>query len=468
MAEHDARVPPTPRVSEGADATLFPGRFVAWNELTRDEVAAFANALDGARDEHDMQRFLEANPRILIQHLIGGRGAWVIPKQRLGSQHETDFAIVQQASGNFVWYAVELERPQAKIFNKNGDPSAALTHALRQISDWRDWLSQNRDYAARSRERSGLGLIDIDPELEGLIVIGRNSDLEQGTTTSRRRRLERIHRIRIEPYDWLLSQAHERLEVLGKRANPLGGLIGTILSTPLPDKPANKAVKDVFGGTWSGWANASLVRGEIEWEGVEIWPDPDFGEYVTAPVQIIYAEGTPENVLLQPADWKEWIDDVRRNLDARYSLLVTELAPAGSLQEVLTLERDGTWYVSDWYERHNERCLWRLDILVYLPPAISYDKKRSRVAVARELLQRYIPHPAVERRKAAEREREAELKVTSLSLAPGDTVTHATFGLGIVISASGSGTKAEAVIDFGAGGGTKYLATAYAPLQKLR
>ncbi len=177
-----------------SDDALFPKLFVPWDEITPDEIAAFENALNGARDERDMQRFLEDHPRMLIQQISGGRGAWVMPQKRLGSEHATDFLIAQKASGGFLWYAVELERPQVKIFNDNGDPSAALNHALRQIGDWRDWLSNNRDYASRPLERSGLGLIGIDPELEGLIIIGRDASINQ-STTERRRRLMRERRV---------------------------------------------------------------------------------------------------------------------------------------------------------------------------------------------------------------------------------------------------------------------------------
>ena len=56
----------------------------------------------------------------------------------------------------------------------------------------------------------------------------------------------------------------------------------------------------------------------------------------------------------------------------------------------------------------------------------------------------------------------------SLSLAPGDKVTHDTYGLGTIVSTSGSGTGAEAIIDFGVEVGVKRLVSAYAPLQKLR
>ena len=122
------------------DDTLFPDQFVPWDVITRNEIAAFESALDGARRESDIQRFLEAHPLFLTQQISGGSGAWVIPQKRLGAEHVTDFMIGRKASGGLEWYAVELERPKAKMFTKTGNPSADLTHALRQISDWRVWL----------------------------------------------------------------------------------------------------------------------------------------------------------------------------------------------------------------------------------------------------------------------------------------------------------------------------------------
>ena len=53
-----------------------------------------------------------------------------------------------------------------------------------------------------------------------------------------------------------------------------------------------------------------------------------------------------------------------------------------------------------------------------------------------------------------------------LSLDPGDRVTHQKFGLGTVVSTSGSGDKTEATIDFGSAG-VKRLLLRYAPVEKL-
>ena len=53
-----------------------------------------------------------------------------------------------------------------------------------------------------------------------------------------------------------------------------------------------------------------------------------------------------------------------------------------------------------------------------------------------------------------------------VSLTAGERVTHQKFGLGTVVSTSGSGDKAEATIDFGSAG-VKRLLLRYAPVEKL-
>jgi DNA helicase-2/ATP-dependent DNA helicase PcrA len=53
-----------------------------------------------------------------------------------------------------------------------------------------------------------------------------------------------------------------------------------------------------------------------------------------------------------------------------------------------------------------------------------------------------------------------------LQLAPGDRVSHDTFGLGTVVLVSGEGDRAEATIDFGTFG-EKRLLLRYAPVDKL-
>jgi len=187
--------------------------FVWWDDITIEDILSLKKKLEISSNELEMQKFFENNPIFLIQHLGGGHGRWVIPHKKLGSEYITDFLIGEKHSGGFVWIAVELESPKVKLFNKYGDPSKPLNHAIRQILDWRAWLQENQNYAARSRNKNGLGLTDIEPRLEGLILIGREKDLKDNNKELRRQ-LTNDLRIKIHTYDWLIRTASSRNEAL--------------------------------------------------------------------------------------------------------------------------------------------------------------------------------------------------------------------------------------------------------------
>ncbi len=190
--------------------TPMPEYFVWWFDIEDADVHAFACRLEIAQSEQDLQSFLEENPMLLIQHLGGGHGRWVVPRQRLGAEHVTDFMIGERHSLGFEWQAVELESPKATMFTRSGDPSHHLTHAIRQIQDWRAWLLRNQNYAARSREESGLGLTDIVANVPGLILIGRRDAVDE-RTRDRRRQMSNDLGIKIHSYDFLLDAGRGRV-----------------------------------------------------------------------------------------------------------------------------------------------------------------------------------------------------------------------------------------------------------------
>jgi hypothetical protein len=181
---------------------------VFWKDIRSTDADSLEAKLNSAENERDMQSYLEEHPLLLIQHLGGGHGRWVIPHQKLGVQFVTDFVVAEKSSIGFEWVAVELESPIAKLFTKNGDPSTTLNHAIRQISDWRAWLKKNQNYAARSRSENGLGLTDIDSDIPGLIIIGRESALNPDTRELRRQLGANLN-IKIHTYDWLVRMARK-------------------------------------------------------------------------------------------------------------------------------------------------------------------------------------------------------------------------------------------------------------------
>ncbi len=178
-----------------------------WDSITAADARALKRALNSATHERDLQEVLEHRPNILVQVLQGGHGRWVIPRPRLGSKFEPDFLLAVASSIGMEWFGVELESPKHSLFTKKGDPRQALTHAIRQIQDWRNWLSQNLRLARAPRSEQGLEFFGIDAEISGIILIGRRKNTGSEEDQALRRRMIREHRIVIRSYDWLLEMA---------------------------------------------------------------------------------------------------------------------------------------------------------------------------------------------------------------------------------------------------------------------
>lgn len=376
--------------------------FVSADVITGQEADAYEQALATALDERPMQLFLEAVPRLLVQHLSASDGYWIIPQKQLGAEHVTDFLVAEPGSTGLTWYAVELKRPQAKIFTAKGDPSAALTHALRQIDDWRDWLSRNRDYASRPREQSGLGLLDIDPELDGLVIIGRDAQLDP-RSDALRRRLQRQHRVRIETYDWLARQARSRLASL-ERSRPArdNGPQDAAAASPEHAPPSaglvREAVEAVFGGMddMGDAAEKVIVEHTAGLGFVTVACGDDDEDREVIPVNIVDAY-RPDGVLPFP-DWDLWWN-AANDLDAWGSLMVSELVPLAQLQRSLTQQCPGVWIYTQWGQWPDDEkpSLVKLDVLVHLPPSAEQHERVSRLTAARELFhapeQALLPDP---------------------------------------------------------------------------
>jgi hypothetical protein len=188
-----------------ADGPL-PEFVVEWEGITSFMLSELKRLLDEKRGERPLQAFLQCYPTVIVQIMRGGYSRWVIPQKRLGDRYVTDFILGEYNSLGFHWYPTELESPSAVPFTKAGDPSASLTHAIRQIQDWRLWLTQNLDYARRDRVEGGLELRKIRPDPPAFIFIGRRSMLT-ADAQARREQMSRELRIDIHTYDHLLDIA---------------------------------------------------------------------------------------------------------------------------------------------------------------------------------------------------------------------------------------------------------------------
>lgn len=186
-------------------------KFLAlWDDVKPAHLARFKRCLSSARSEAPLQRLFAREPLLLVQHLGGGHGRWVVPQKRLGAEFVPDFVVGEKSSIGYEWQLVELESPTAPLFTRAGDPSKHLTHALRQIDDWRAWLERNRDYATRPLDKAGLGLTDISSAAEGVVLIGRRKDLSP-RDNERRRQMTARTGVKIHTYDYIADAIQGRI-----------------------------------------------------------------------------------------------------------------------------------------------------------------------------------------------------------------------------------------------------------------
>jgi len=183
-----------------------PEFFVEREDVLPQKRIEFVKLIGKGAGERATQKFLQDNPVILTGMLHGGELTWVVPQKRFGDKYILDFILGEYNSLGYHWYPVELKSPAAPLFKASGDLSNDLSHAIRQIVDWRSWLNNNLEYARKSRVNGGLDLTMIQPAPPGIIFIGRRTMLNENTEL-RRQEMSRSLNIKIHTFDHLLEFA---------------------------------------------------------------------------------------------------------------------------------------------------------------------------------------------------------------------------------------------------------------------
>lgn len=66
-----------------------------------------------------------------------------------GNEFRCDFAWLNDNSDGPEWVIVEIEKPNMRLFNKNGAPSAELNNAIHQVRSWERYFEQFPDEKRR-------------------------------------------------------------------------------------------------------------------------------------------------------------------------------------------------------------------------------------------------------------------------------------------------------------------------------
>jgi hypothetical protein len=152
--------------------------------------------------EEPVHQFLKAHPE-----LISPTHEYQWSKLPFGA-NVSDF-VFREPNNDYL--LVEIEAPYRELFREDGQQRQELTHAINQISDWIQYICDNKTIV-----ETNLGLTGISANPRSLVVIGRTTSL----TEENRRKLTTLQalqpRLRILTYDDLIANARANLEhILG-------------------------------------------------------------------------------------------------------------------------------------------------------------------------------------------------------------------------------------------------------------
>lgn len=205
--------------------------YIVSSPLTFDHVEQLQEVIESAKDEKPIQQFIEACPQVLTA-LLGGRTRFCIPRLSLGGKYTPDFFMSDINSLGVRWVFVELETPDSDVTLKGrNDLEDHARKGVSQVKEWREWLQNNLDVARRSKQKDGLGLVDIRPRSEGVVFVGRRARL-LGNADAVRNPIREENDIQVHTYDWLLEQLMGALSFSG----PPGASPYVLQSLTLPSE----------------------------------------------------------------------------------------------------------------------------------------------------------------------------------------------------------------------------------------
>lgn len=155
---------------------------------------------EGERKEAPFQKLLEGHPSLLAAAVGASWDTYVIPQKSFASAYVADFLVLSINSAGPQWLLVEIEGACHEMYTKEGRLKKEVRHAVDQIHDWREWLTDNVAYA-----QDTLNLRGITNRAPGLVIIGRGEPVMERNAA--RARTAKDEDIRIQSWDWLLRSA---------------------------------------------------------------------------------------------------------------------------------------------------------------------------------------------------------------------------------------------------------------------
>jgi len=113
--------------------------------------AEYEAVIHDAESEATLQHFLERNPCFLPGTWSPGKPSGNAPLH-IAAISQPELPGLRSRKPDFMWIAsdsarwypmlIEIERPNKKLFRKDGVPTSEFTQARNQLAQWRSWLSE--------------------------------------------------------------------------------------------------------------------------------------------------------------------------------------------------------------------------------------------------------------------------------------------------------------------------------------
>ncbi len=112
-------------------------------KLRQRRIQDLIQAVDSSSGEREVHRHLEMNPWVVLRLFeTSYNNGYIISHFSLGDEFEADLVVLRGFSGGWNIHFVELEPPSLSPFNKAGDYSPRLNHAVGQIRRWKLFVDQ--------------------------------------------------------------------------------------------------------------------------------------------------------------------------------------------------------------------------------------------------------------------------------------------------------------------------------------
>lgn len=189
--------------------------------------------LDSEPSEHQISKFLAKYPWTIYWTFCvsGGHRKYLFREFALGEKYKADYVLVHTNSSGFYVSFIELKPVDDIVFTKSRTPSRALSTAIRQVCDWKEYAQKNhyafREALLRGAKTKNLlakkGNVTLGAEyaehellianahiyIDCHIVIGRR-DVTSPENQLMKNRFQQDHKIELLSYDRFLDVASEK------------------------------------------------------------------------------------------------------------------------------------------------------------------------------------------------------------------------------------------------------------------